>query len=276
MLEQVPPAAIGVAMPKQAASINRGLAIVTGGRRGIGRAICCELAQSGFDVAVIDIVDDENASETVDLVRGHGRNAAFYRKDISETSDNAAFIERIEADLGATTCLVNNAGVQVSVRGDLLDVTEESFDRLVGINLRGTFFFTQAVARAMISRPQTRLERSVVTITSANAGLVSPEKGPYCISKAGLSMASQQFAIRLADAGIRVHEIRPGLIQTDMTADVYDKYSGQVEAGQLSAIRRWGQPEDIARGVATLAVGGMPFSTGDIYHIGGGMQMHRL
>lgn len=263
-------------MPARAAPINRGLAVVTGGRRGIGRAICSELAQSGFDVAVVDIVDDENASETVEIVRRHGRNAAFYHKDISETADNSALVQRIEADLGDLTCLVNNAGVQVSMRGDLLDVTEESFDRLVGVNLRGTFFFTQVVARAMLARPQTLVERSVVTITSANAGLVSPEKGPYCISKAGLSMASQQFAIRLADAGIRVHEIRPGLIQTDMTADVYEKYSAQVEAGQLSAIKRWGQPEDIARGVATLAIGGMPFSTGDIYHIGGGMQMHRL
>jgi len=274
MLNQVTPA-VGD-MTEQESPGHRGLAVVTGGRRGIGRAICCELARVGFDIAIVDIVDDENAGETVDLVSGLGRNGAFYCRDISETSGNATFVEGVERDLGEITCLVNNAGVQVSVRGDLLDVTEESFDRLIGVNLRGTFFFTQAVARAMLSRPQTASERSVVTITSANAGLVSPEKGPYCISKAGLSMASQQFAIRLADAGIRVHEIRPGLIQTDMTADVYEKYSSQVEAGELSAIRRWGQPDDIARAVATLAAGGLPFSTGDIYHIGGGMQIHRL
>ena len=274
MLNQTAPAVRDMAERKSPG--DRGLAVVTGGRRGIGRAICCELARVGFDIAIVDIVDDENASETVDLVSRLGRNSAFYRRDISETSGNATFVEGLERDLGEITCLVNNAGVQVSVRGDLLDVTEESFDRLIGVNLRGTFFLTQAVARAMLSRPQTASERSVVTITSANAGLVSPEKGPYCISKAGLSMASQQFAIRLADAGIRVHEIRPGLIQTDMTADVYEKYSSQVEAGELSAIRRWGQPDDIARAVATLAAGGLPFSTGDIYHIGGGMQIHRL
>lgn len=274
MLSQAAPAVGGVT--ERQPSAGRGLAVVTGGRRGIGRAICCELARVGFDIAIVDIVDDENASETVDLVSRLGRNSAFYRRDISETSGNAAFVEGLERDQGEITCLVNNAGVQVSVRGDLLDVTEESFDRLIGINLRGTFFLTQAVARAMLSRRQSASERSVVTITSANAGLVSPEKGPYCISKAGLSMASQQFAIRLADAGIRVHEIRPGLIRTDMTADVYEKYSSQVETGQLSAIRRWGQPEDIARAVATLAAGGLPFSTGDIYHIGGGMQIHRL
>lgn len=256
--------------------IKRGLAIVTGGRRGIGRAVCCELGAAGFDVAVVDVVDDATAHETVEAVRAAGRNAGFYRRDISDTADNREFVARIENDFGAVTCLVNNAGIQVAVRGDLLEVTEESFDRLVGVNLRGTFFFTQAVARAMLAHPDPGHERSIITITSANAGLVSPEKGPYCISKAGLSMASQQFAVRLADGGIRVHEIRPGLIQTDMTADVYEKYSAQVAAGQLSAIRRWGQPDDIARGVSALAIGAIPFSTGDIYHIGGGMQLHRL
>jgi NAD(P)-dependent dehydrogenase (short-subunit alcohol dehydrogenase family) len=144
------------------------------------------------------------------------------------------------------------------------------------VNLRGTFFFTQAVARMMLSHSVPLTERSIITITSANAGLVSPEKGPYCISKAGLSMASQQFAVRLADAAIHVHEVRPGLIRTDMTADVYEKYTAEVETGRVSAIRRWGQPEDIARGVAALATGAIPFSTGDIYNIGGGMQIHRL
>ncbi len=275
MLVDPSKSAVSMAQPV-AGGTDRGLAVVTGGRRGIGRAICSELAMAGFDVAVVDIVDDESAHETVEIVRSRGRKAGFYRRDISGTVGNAEFVSSIERDLGEVSCLVNNAGIQVSIRGDLLEVTEQAFDRLVSVNLRGTFFFTQAIARAMLSRPEPPVERSIVTITSANAGLVSPEKGPYCISKAGLSMASQQFAIRLADAGIRVHEVRPGLIQTDMTADVYEKYSAQVESGQVSAIRRWGQPEDIARGVATLAIGAIPFSTGDIYHIGGGMQLHRL
>jgi NAD(P)-dependent dehydrogenase (short-subunit alcohol dehydrogenase family) len=268
--------AADTAQPAAAGLAKRGLAIVTGGRRGIGRAICRELAVAGFDIAVVDIVDDENGRETVEIARSCGRQAGFYHRDISETVGNADFVARIEQDLGQITCLVNNAGIQVSVRGDLLDVTEQAFDRLLGVNLRGTFFFTQAVARAMLSRPSPVMGRSVITITSANAGLVSPEKGPYCISKAGLSMASQQFAVRLAEAGVHVHEIRPGLIRTDMTADVYEQYSARVESGQVSAIRRWGQPEDIAQGVAALATGAIPFSTGDIYHIGGGMQIHRL
>jgi NAD(P)-dependent dehydrogenase (short-subunit alcohol dehydrogenase family) len=266
----------GDGQPAVSSRAERGLAIVTGGRRGIGRAICRELATAGFDIAVVDVVDDENGRETVELARSCGRQAGFYHRDISETAGNADFLSQVEQDLGEIACLVNNAGIQVSVRGDLLDVTEQAFDRLLGVNLRGTFFFTQAVARAMLSRSTPVRERSIVTITSANAGLVSPEKGPYCISKAGLSMASQQFAVRLADAGVHVHEIRPGLIRTDMTADVFEQYSARVETGQLSAIRRWGQPEDIALGVVALATGAIPFSTGDIYHIGGGMQIHRL
>jgi NAD(P)-dependent dehydrogenase (short-subunit alcohol dehydrogenase family) len=262
--------------PAPASPAERGLAIVTGGRRGIGRAICRELAVAGFDIAVVDVVDDEHGGKTVEIVRSCGRQAGFYYRDISDTARNAEFLVQVEKDLGETTCLVNNAGVQVSVRGDLLDVTEQAFDRLLAVNLRGTFFFTQAVARMMLSHSVPLTERSIITITSANAGLVSPEKGPYCISKAGLSMASQQFAVRLADAAIHVHEVRPGLIRTDMTADVYEKYTAEVETGRVSAIRRWGQPEDIARGVAALATGAIPFSTGDIYNIGGGMQIHRL
>ena len=255
----------------------RGGAVVTGGRRGIGRAICQELAAAGFDVAVVDIAAEEEGEAALADVRAAGRAAIYARRDISDTADNDGFVAGIEERLGEITCLVNNAGVQVSVRGDLLEVTEESFDRLISINLRGTFFLTQAVARRMVARRDVeRRERSIITITSANAGLVSPEKGPYCISKAGLSMASQQFALRLAESDIGVHEIRPGLILTDMTADVRDRYSDAVEQGQLSAIRRWGQPSDIARGVASLATGAIPFSTGDIFNIGGGMQIHRL
>lgn len=255
---------------------QRGVAVVTGGRRGIGRAICRELGAAGFDIAMLDIVEDDSSHETMDIIRAFGGGSDFYRRDLSDTAGHRDVVAEIEEKQGAITCLVNNAGIQVSVRGDLLDVTEESFDRLLDVNLRGTFFFTQAVARRMVSRSDAARERSIITITSANAGLVSPEKGPYCIAKAGLSMASQQFALRLADSGIRVHEIRPGLIKTDMTADVYEKYAGPIEAGAVSAIRRWGQPEEIARCVFALATGAIPFSTGDIFNIGGGMQIHRL
>lgn len=255
---------------------ERGVAIVTGGRRGIGRAVCVALAAKGFDVAMLDIVDDREVEETVRLVEGQGRKVTFHQLDIGATNRHRELVQAISSNFGPISCLVNNAGIQVSVRGDLLDVSEESFDDLININLKGTFFFTQSVAREMISKASPAVERSIITITSANAALVSPEKGPYCVSKAGLSMATQQFAIRLAHEGIRVHEIRPGLISTDMTADVKDRYTDDVERGVLCPMRRWGHPEDIAIGVATLAVGDMPFSTGDIYNIGGGMQIPRL
>ncbi len=256
-------------------SQSRGVAIVTGARRGIGRAICVELAKSGFDVAVVDIAADGNGDETVRQVMEKGRKAFFFKLDISSTAEYAPFLSAVEDKLGTVTCLVNNAGVQVAERGDLLDVSEESFDRLIDINLRGTFFLTQAVAKTMVAHEHTSA-RSIVFITSSNAGLVSPEKGPYCISKAGLSMASQQVALRLAEHDINVFEIRPGLIRTDMTAEVFDRYNPGVEAGSLSPIRRWGEPEDVARAIATLVTGGMPFSTGDIYSIGGGLQVPRL
>ncbi|WP_245451056.1 3-ketoacyl-ACP reductase [Borborobacter arsenicus] len=263
-------------LPSDTASGGRGVALVTGGRRGIGRAICRELAARGFDIAVVDVVDDDSGRETVEMVRQAGRKTLFRQCDISDTGSYSALLDQVEGNLGAISCLVNNAGIQVPVRGDLLDVSEEMFDHLININLRGTFFLTQAVARRMVAQTAPAAERSIITITSANAGLVSPEKGPYCVSKAGLSMASQQFALRLAAEGIRVHEIRPGLIRTSMTADVYDRYSPLVAAGGICPMRRWGEPEDIARGIATLATGAMPFSTGDIYNIGGGMQIHQL
>lgn len=257
-------------------STDKGVALVTGGRRGIGRAICCDLARRGFDIAFVDFVADGAAEETLSLIRAKGRQGLFVQLDISDVAAQVGVLDQVEAALGPVTCLVNNAGVQVSVRGDLLETSEVDFDRLVGINLRGTFFLTQAVARRMLARPDAAALRSVITITSANAQLVSPEKGAYCISKAGLSMAMQAFSLRLAAEGVRVHEIRPGLIATDMTADVQEHYTPGIESGQLCAMRRWGQPEDIAGAVGALAAGEMPYSTGDIYNVGGGMHIPRL
>lgn len=257
-------------------SPRKGVVLVTGGNRGIGRAICIELAAHGFSVALTDVATEMEAKATLSAVRQSNPEALYFRSDLSNSGGHARLVAAVEAAFGPIDCLVNNAGQQATVRGDLLDVTEADFDRLIAVNLRGTFFLTQAVARSMVRRAASDVPRSIITITSANAGLVSPEKGSYGISKAGLSMAVQQFAVRLAEAGIAVHEIRPGLIRTDMTAGVFDAYSRRVEAGQISPVRRWGEPEEIARGVAVLATGAIPFSTGDIFHIGGGMQIHRL
>jgi NAD(P)-dependent dehydrogenase (short-subunit alcohol dehydrogenase family) len=255
---------------------SRGTAIVTGGRRGIGAAICRELAAKGFDIAVADLVLDGNGSEVVEDIRSLGRRAEFFALDIAKISDHQRFLDDVNASLGPISCLVNNAGIQVPIRGDLLDVSEEVFDTVIGVNLRGTFFLTKAVAKSMAADKQaTGAERNIIFITSANAGMASPEKGAYCVSKSGLSMVSQLFALRLAEYGIRVHEIRPGLIRTDMTAEVFDKYTRQIEQG-LSAIKRWGEPEDVACCVGALATGGVPFTTGDIFNIGGGLHIERL
>lgn len=255
---------------------GRGVAVVTGGRRGIGAAISRELAERGFDIALADLVLDRSASHVMEDIRSLGRRGEFFALDIAKTTDHDRFLQNVLTKLGPITCLVNNAGIQVPVRGDLLDVSEEIFDTVIGVNLRGTFFLTKAVAGAMIkNREPAGQERSIIFITSANAGMASPEKGPYCVSKSALSMVSQLFALRLAEHGIRVHEIRPGLIRTDMTAEVFDKYSRQIEQG-LSAIKRWGEPEDIARCVSSLAIGALPFTTGDIFNIGGGLHIERL
>ncbi|MGV0819482.1 3-ketoacyl-ACP reductase [Martelella sp. AMO21009] len=253
-----------------------GTAVVTGGRRGIGRAISLALAERGFDVAIIDIIEDRDAEIAIDAIAKQGKAASFHKCDISQVGAHDRLLDDIERTHGPLGCLVNNAGIQVAVRGDLLQVTEDSFDRLVSINLKGTFFLSIAVARRMLASKEPIQERSIITITSANAELVSPEKGPYCISKAGLSMANQQLAVRMAGEGVRVHEIRPGLIATDMTKDVREAYAEAVSSGRVCPMARWGEPEDIARGVATLACGDIPFSTGDIYNIGGGMQIPRL
>jgi NAD(P)-dependent dehydrogenase (short-subunit alcohol dehydrogenase family) len=254
----------------------RGVALVTGGRRGIGRATCIELAKRGFDIAFVDLEEDDDACRTQSMVSKLGRRVQFIAADIARTERIGAVIDRIARELGAITCLVNNAGVQVAVRGDPLETDEAEFDRLIGTNLRGTYFVTQAVARHMLATTPTEHPRSIITITSANASLVSPEKGAYCISKAGLSMAMQVFALRLAEAGIPVHEIRPGLIKTAMTTDVLQQYSPRIEDGSICALRRWGEPEDIAATIGSLATGAIPYSTGDVYHIGGGMQINRL
>lgn len=261
---------------KTSADRHLGVALVTGGARGIGQAICGELATRGFDVAFIDLAETESVHKTTELIQSAGRRAAFFECDISLVSNHARVVNEVVKSLGRISCLVNNAGVQVAARDDLLNVDEAEFDRLIGINLRGTFFLTQSIAKSMLAESDIGYNRSIITITSANAHLVSPEKAVYCVSKAGLSMAMQNFAIRLAEAGVAVHEIRPGLIETDMTRSVHDSYNPGMESGALSAMRRWGKPSDIAEVVGTLAVGSFSYSTGDIYNVGGGMHIPRL
>ncbi len=253
------------------------VAVVTGGRRGIGRGICFELAESGLDVVVVDIEHDEATDETLAGIRARGRRAEFLLHDIADVVGREGFVERAWKCFGTVDCLVNNAGVQVKVRGDLLDVSPESYDRVMGINLRGTFFLTQAVARRMIleDRAGGGPFRSIVTISSVNAFLVGPDRPEYCFSKASLSMMTRMFALRLGLHSIATYDVRPGIIRTDMTRPVAEKYDRWIEGG-LTPIARWGEPADVGRVVATLAQGLMPFSTGDSYHVDGGLHIQKL
>lgn len=265
------PAATAVEVPRSA----RGAAIVTGGRRGIGAATAVALAASGFSVAIVDREEDRAAAATLASIRASGGRGLFIRSDISDLGRHEDIIARTIREYGPVTCLVNNAGVQVPVRGDLLDTTPEIFDRLLETNLRGTFFLTLAVARAMISRPAPGCYRSIIVVSSANAALVSPEKGAYCVSKSALPMLAKLFATRLAEHEIDVFEIQPGLIRTDMTEPVRASYGQAIDAG-LSPYRRWGEAGEVGAVISALASGLLPFSTGTMIPVGGGLHIHRL
>lgn len=254
---------------------GRGCAIVTGGRRGIGAATAIALAERGFSVAIVDIEEDSSAAETLAAIQTHGGRGCFIRSDISDLDRHADIVARTTREYGPITCLVNNAGRQVPVRGDLLDTTPAVFDRLIATNLRGTFFLTLAVARSMISHPAPSAYRSIIVVSSANAALTSPEKGAYCISKSALPMLTKLFATRLAEHEIDVFEIQPGLIRTDMTEPVRASYGEAIDAG-LSPYRRWGEAAEVGAVIATLASGALPFSTGTMVPVGGGLHIHRL
>jgi len=256
-------------------------ALVTGARRGIGRAIAVALSAAGFNVAITDVVDDELSDETVNAIRSSGGSVAFFRNDLADIESHRDLVDEVEKRCGPISCLVNNAGVQVTRRTDLLDVQSDSFDRVMGINLRGTFFLTQTVARRMIEHNDARPKgpsanhRSIITISSANVFMVGPDRPEYCFSKSSLSLMSRMFALRLADAGIASYEIRPGIMRTDMTAPAAEQHEIRIRDGVVPA-RRWGEPEDVGRCAATLACGLISFSTGDAFHVDGGLHIQRL
>lgn len=252
---------------------NKPLAVVTGARRGIGAAIATELAARGFDVAITDVEAGGSEDALADIA-SHGARGRVFPFDLASIEQHAGMLEQIVEWGGPIACLVNNAGIQVAQRGDLLDVSAGSFDRVLGVNLRGTFFFTQAVVRHMLAAPCTYL-RSVVTVSSANAEMASVNRGEYCLSKAGLGMLTKLFALRLAEAGIGVFEVRPGIISTPMTEGVAAKYE-QLIADGLVPMKRWGLPDDVARAVAVLASGELAFSTGSVVQVDGALSIPRL
>lgn len=262
------------------------VALVTGASRGIGRGIALELARLGYDL-VLNYVSNETAAESTaadcaaaSQTAGRRLRAEICQADIALAADRQRLLEFTRARFGRIDLLVNNAGIAPAVRIDILDATEESFDRLVSVNLRGPYFLTQAVARWMIEQTQAEAESHqpkprIIFITSISATTASVNRGDYCISKAGLSMASALFAARLADHGINVYEVRPGIIATDMTGPVTEKYDRLIADG-LTPIRRWGTPEDVGKAVAAIAQGWLPFSTGEVIHVDGGFHLRRL
>ena len=253
---------------------TRPVALVTGGRRGIGRACALALAEAGFDLVLVDLERDADAEQTLAGIAGRGGHGAFLTADIADLERQARLVDDVFEAFGRLDCLVNNAGVGVLDRGDLLEVSLESYDRCQSVNLRAPFFLTQEIARRMLKVPPAAGSppRSIVTITSVNAEIASLSRGEYCISKAGASMLTRLFALRLAAHGIGVYEVRPGVIRTAMTAPVAEAYE-QAIAGGLSHIPRWGEADDVGRTVATLARGGLAFSVGQVVYVDGGLHL---
>lgn len=249
-------------------------ALVTGAGRGIGRAIALALSQAGFSIIVNDLPGSKDLDETVVAIRETGREAKAIALDISQVEQHPQFVQEAWNAFGGINCLVNNAGVSVSVRDDLLKMTPESYDRVMKINLRGPFFLTQEIARRMIDANSSSF-RSIITVSSINAEFASIDRGEYCISKTGLSMMAQLFAIRLAKHGIGSYEIRPGIIRTQMTAVAREKYDRLIAEG-LTPIKRWGEPDDIGRAAAMLASGQLGYSTGEVVRVDGGLALRSL
>ena len=263
------------------------VALITGGSRGIGRGIALALAGIGFDL-VINFRNDERAARATaaDCLAesrgvGPGIRTEVCQADIADAAGRRELLAFTRAAFGRLDLLVNNAGVAPEDRADLLEATEESFDRLMSINAKGPYFLTQAAARWMIEQAQAagagtaRPSPKIVTISSVSAYTASINRGDYCVSKAALSMMTKLFAARLAEYGINVYEIRPGIIETDMTGPVKEKYDRLITAG-LTPIARWGMPEDVGRAVAAIARDLLPFSTGEVINVDGGFHLQRL
>lgn len=247
------------------------VALVTGAARGIGAAIAARLAKIGCDVAVFDVID---SAATVEAVEAAGQRGLAVSGDVTSADDRAAALRKIRSEFGRLDVLVNNAGVAPKVRADILEAGEESYDRVMGINLKGPYFLTQAAANWMIEQKTERADAwmCIVNISSMSAYVASPSRGEYCISKAGVSMATKLYAARLAEFGIGVYEMRPGIIKTDMTAAVTAKYDKLIAEG-ITPIKRWGQPEDIARAVGACVRGDLRFSTGEVINVDGGYHL---
>jgi len=255
----------------------RKVALVTGGSRGIGYGISEHLASQGFDLAINGI---RPVAQVEDVIRSLGQlgvDAIYCQGDISRREDRAKIISEVEQHYGRLNVLVNNAGMAPKERHDILEASEQSFDEVIATNLKGTYFITQAAANWMIRQKGSdkNFEGCIINVTSVSSTVASVNRGEYCISKAGLSMVTSLYAVRLAEYGIPIYEIRPGVISTDMTAGVKEKYDRMIAEG-LCLQKRWGLPDDIGKMAAALATGSFPYSTGQVFMADGGMTIQRL
>jgi 3-oxoacyl-[acyl-carrier protein] reductase len=255
------------------------IALITGGSRGIGFGIAEKLAAEKWDLVINGVRPADAVTEPLAKLRALGVKVGYAQGDVGSSAGRASIHAAVREFTGgkAINLLVNNAGVAPKVRADLLETTEESYDYVVNTNLRGVFFLTQLFARDMVAakKADASFSGTIVNITSISATVVSINRGEYCIAKAGLSMLSQLFATRLGADGIPVYEVRPGVIKTDMTAGVTEKYDKLI-AGGLNVQPRWGYPEDVGKAVASLARGDLPFSTGQVIMVDGGLVIPRL
>ena len=252
-------------------------ALITGGSRGIGFGVAECLAKEGFDLAINGVRDESDVKEVLDNLRSFGVKVIYCQGDISSQKSREAIIDKVKKEFGQLNVLVNNAGVAPKERNDILMATEESFDFVIGTNLKGTYFLSQLAANWMVEQKKQGkdFEGCIINVTSVSSTIASVNRGEYCIAKAGLSMVTKLYAGRLGEYNIPVYEIQPGVIQTDMTAGVQEKYDLLFREG-MAVQARWGYPEDIGKAAAALARGDFPYSTGQVIMVEGGMTLQRL
>ena len=252
-------------------------ALITGGSRGIGLGIAEALGKQGYNLAINGVRAEEDVLEQINHLKNYAADVIYCQGNIGDLKDHQGIISKVTSHFKKIDLLVNNAGVAPKTRKDILELEEEGYDRLMDINLKGTFFLTQQVAIQMVSEKKGNKDYNpaIITITSMSAEVASINRAEYCISKAGLSMMTKLFAVRLAEVDIPVYEVRPGIIQTDMTSGVKEKYDNLIQGG-LTLEKRWGTPVDIGKIVAALASGEIPYSTGQIIAADGGLTIQRL
>ncbi len=253
------------------------VALVTGGSRGIGLGIALQLAEAGFTLAICGRRAPEQVRPALDALAERSSGSIYVQADVSNGAERARLLLAVEEQLGRLDVLVNNAGIAPRVRADILEAQEDSFDALIATNLKGPYFLTQAVAAWMIRQRahDAAAHRAIINIGSVSATVASVNRGDYCISKAGIAMATRLWAARLAEYGIGVYEVRPGIIASDMTAGVRARYDALIEGGLLLE-KRWGTPDDVGRAVRVLACGELPYATGAVLVVDGGLTLERL